>query len=333
MHPPINHRRNLARLVLAGALVALWFVSVDMDRLWIVVYAVVILTTVRLIFLTSEHFELAGLWQSMLVWRAMRRGEIVLHYQPKIALSTGRTVAVEALARWRHPRRGLLPPAAWLRATENPWLEMAFCRYVLDMAIHQARLWRLSGLDLLIEVNVSPRCFVDRRFPQHVAELLERWEVPPSFIALEVTEAALDIPERALAIAEQITGLGVSLALDDFGVGHSSMRRLVRLPFSELKIDKSFVMGMIGSDRHNAVVAAAISLGHGLNMEVVAEGVENAATLARLAVMDCDVAQGFHFSRALPADDLVAYLAEEEHAPHAPASAPAVAPGARPGMP
>ncbi|MCW2990820.1 MAG: putative signaling protein [Solirubrobacterales bacterium] len=304
-----SQRRTFAALVLTTTLIAFWLVSVDVDPVWLVVYAGVFPVVFRLLLVASSHFEPATLWQSGRVWRAMRRSEIVLHYQPKVALATGSTAAVEALARWDHPRRGLLPPAAWLRATENPWLEMRFCRYVLDVAIRQARDWRLDGHDLLIQVNVSPRCFIDRRFPQYVKESLERWEVPPSFISLEITEATLELPDRALAIAEQITTLGVSLSLDDFGIGHSSMRRLVRLPFSELKIDKSFVMGMLGSDRHQAVVRSAISLGHGLQMDIVAEGVENAATRDRLTAMGCDIAQGFHFSRALPPGELLAYVA------------------------
>lgn len=316
-----GQRRTFFALVLVGALIAVVLVLAGLDGLWLVAFSLLYPVAFRMTFVASADFEPVSFRQSVAVRRALRRREVVLHYQPKVVLATGQTIAVEGLARWNHPRRGVLLPGAWLRATETRWLEMRFCLYILDIAIQQAKAWKADGLDIVIQVNVSPRCFVDPSFPRCVDQLLDRWDVPASSIGLEVTEATLDLPDRALSIAEQLTGRGIVLSLDDFGVGHSSMRRLLRLPFAELKIDKSFVMGMIGSDRHSAVVGAAISLGHGLGMDIVAEGVEDVATRERLVAMGCDIAQGFLFSRALPANDLVSYV--RAHEPPTPVLVPA----------
>jgi EAL domain-containing protein (putative c-di-GMP-specific phosphodiesterase class I) len=304
----VNQRQTFAVLVLASLLGALWLTSAHLGRVWVVLYAALFPAIFRAIIVASAQAEPANPWMLMRVWLAMRRNEIVLHYQPKVTLATGETTRVEALARWNHPRLGQLLPGQWLHATESRWLEMRFSRYVLDAAIRQASLWRRDMRDLLVEINVSPRSFADQRLVGCVAELLERWDLPPSFIALEITEAALELPERALTVADQLTAMNVSLALDDFGIGHSSFDRLVRLPFAEIKIDKRFVMGMLGSDRHRAVINAAINLGHGLGMDVVGEGVETAATRDRLLACGCDKGQGFHFSRALPAGELTKWI-------------------------
>jgi EAL domain-containing protein (putative c-di-GMP-specific phosphodiesterase class I) len=306
-----NQRQTFAVLVLASTLVALWLTAAHVGRAWIVLYAALFPAIFRIIIVASAQVEPTNLWRAGRVWLAMRRGEIVLHFQPKVTLATGETSRVEALARWEHPRRGVLLPGEWLRATESRWLAMRFCRYVLEAAIRQASLWHRDMRDILIEVNVSPQCFVDHRLARCVEELLERWDLPPSYIALEVTEEALDRPDRALTVAYQLSAMGISLSLDDFGVGHSSMDRLARLPFAELKIDKRFVMGMLGSDRHRAVVGAAVSLGHGLAMDVVAEGVENVATRDRLVASGCDTGQGFLFSPALPAGELTEWIDDQ----------------------
>lgn len=316
-----NQRQTFAVLVLASTLVAFWLTRAKLDPFWIVLYAAAFPAGFRAIMITSANVEPTNPWLLVRVWLALRRGEIVLHYQPKITLATGEVNRVEALARWDHPRRGLLPPSEWLHATESRWLEMRFCRYVLDATVRQAALWRRDMRDLLVQVNVSPRCFVDRRLVRNVADQLEHWEVPPSFIALEITEAALELPDRALIAADQLTTMGVKLALDDFGIGHSSMERLARLPFAEIKIDKRFVLGMLGSRRHQAIVDAVVSLGHGLGMAVVAEGVEDTATRDRLLANGCDLAQGFLYSKALPPAEVAAWIDERPDERRAPSVA------------
>lgn len=250
----------------------------------------------------------AHAWHCVRVWRAMRRGEIVLHYQPKVTVGSSTPSGVEALARWRHPRRGLLAPADWLQATEHRWLDRRFCTYVLGEAVAQAAVWRAQGRDFVVCVNVAPSCFVQRWLPRSIAQLLDEHDLPATYLCIEVTEAALDLSGHPVAVAEELTAMGVTLSLDDFGVGHSSMDRLVRLPLNELKIDKRFVTRMVANDRNRAVVRAAIGLAHSLGMVVVAEGVEQAATMRALEGLGCDLAQGYLFSPAVPALELEQWL-------------------------
>ena len=247
------------------------------------------------------------------VRRAMARGEIVMHYQPKVAVNTGELLGVEALARWRHRRRGLLAPAEWIAGAELPWTEWRFMRYTLDASLAQAREWCAElGLDLLVSVNVTPRCFADRRFPDLLDEALHRADVRPTQLQLELTEAALELSPAALEVAGRLNEMGVGLALDDFGIGHSSMDRLTRLPINELKIDRRFVRHHATSPREAAVVRGAVDLGHALGLAVTAEGVETGHDLESLRRDGCDIAQGFHYAPALPAEELVSW--QREHA-------------------
>jgi EAL domain-containing protein (putative c-di-GMP-specific phosphodiesterase class I) len=242
------------------------------------------------------------------VRRAMVRGEIVMHYQPKVALAGGQLLGVEALARWQHPRRGLLAPAEWIAGTELAWTERRFMRYTLDAALAQVAAWcAQEELDILLSVNVTPRCFADTAFPDVVDGALRRAGVRPTQLQLELTEAALDLSPVAVNVAIRLSEMGVGLALDDFGIGHSSMERLTHLPISELKIDRRFVMRHASSPREAAVVRASIDLGHALGLAVTAEGVENHHELDSLRRDGCDIAQGFHYAPALPADELFAW--------------------------
>jgi EAL domain-containing protein (putative c-di-GMP-specific phosphodiesterase class I) len=278
---------------------------------WIVLYAALLPIAFRLLILASAQAEPTRLWRSAQVWRAMARGEIVLHYQPKVTLPDGKLTGVEALARWAHPRKGLLAPAAWLDATEHRWLEQRFCVYVLRAAVRQAAAWHAEGRDIVVSVNISPCCFVRRALPRVVARTLAEHDLPPALLCIELTEDALVMSEQSVQVARDLTELGVILALDDFGVGHSSMDRLVGLPLDELKIDRRFVSRMVASDRNGAVVRAAVGLAHSLGMVVVAEGVESAETMRSLESLGCDVAQGFLFSPALASGDLEAWIAAD----------------------
>jgi EAL domain-containing protein (putative c-di-GMP-specific phosphodiesterase class I) len=303
-----NQRVRFGLLVVASTLGAFAMVHADVGDLWIVLYAAVLPFGFRLLVLASDQAQPARLWRSARVWGAIRRDEIVLHYQPQVSVATGALTGVEALARWQHPRRGLLPPAEWLDAAEHRWLEWRFCAHVLRVAVRQAAAWRAAGADFVVCVNVSPSCFVRRGLPQLVARALEEHDLPASFLCIELTEEALDLSERSLAVACELADLGVTLSLDDFGVGHSSMDRLVGLPLNELKIDRRFVSRMVASDRNGAVVRAAVALAHNLGMTVVAEGVESSETMRSLESLGCDVAQGFLFSPALPVEQLEAWL-------------------------
>jgi diguanylate cyclase (GGDEF)-like protein len=231
---------------------------------------------------------------------ALDGGQIELHYQPKVALASKQVLGVEALVRWYHPELGRLDPDEWVSIVETTGLVDALTDFVLDRALLRCRRWRDEGLKLGVAVNLSVRNLDDAEFPRRVEQALATHRTPPDMLTLELTESAvMQDPERALPVLRQLHELGVSLAVDDFGTGYSSLSYLRRLPVDEVKIDKSFVLGM-GSDLSDlAVVRAIVDLGHSLSLSVVAEGVEEDAVRHQLTEMGCDVAQGYLFSRPL----------------------------------
>jgi len=233
--------------------------------------------------------------------RALDRGQLVLHYQPKLSISTGAVTGVEALVRWQHPERGLVSPDNFIPLAERTGLIGPLTRQVLDTALAQARAWSDAGRPLAVSVNLSARNLLDERLPAQVAELLAAHGVPAALLELEVTESAIMTePVRARRLLQELAALGVRLSLDDFGAGYTSLGQLRSLPISELKIDRSFVLTMV-EDRSNAlIVQSVVDLGHNLGLTLVAEGVESASALAALAALGCDVAQGYHLSRPLP---------------------------------
>lgn len=252
---------------------------------------------------TTAHFQLLGALR-----HALDHDEIVLHYQPKIAIDDGHVVGVEALARWRHPTRGLLSPAAFLPVLENTTLSHRFTTHVLSTALSQTRRWADQGISLPVAVNVSSRCLLDPRFPDTVGRQLLAAGVPGSQLSIEITEnTVMTDPGRAAAVLEGIRALGVRVAIDDFGTGYSSMAYLQVLPLDELKVDQSFVCGLAIDRSNTALVQSAVDLGHSLGLVVVAEGVEDAAVLESLRRLGCDIAQGYHFSRPLPSAEFVAW--------------------------
>jgi diguanylate cyclase (GGDEF)-like protein len=237
--------------------------------------------------------------------RALDNRELVLHFQPKVAVPGEQVCGVEALVRWQHPERGLIPPASFIPLAERTPLIRPLTRYVIDAALEQCARWRAAGRELHVAVNVSARNLLDERFVDEVLELLARWQVPAPYLELEVTESAIMAdPERAQAILARLADAGITLSIDDFGAGYTSLAHLKDLPVHQLKIDRSFVAQMT-ADRSNAlIVRSVIELGHNLGLTTVAEGVEDRATLARLTELGCDVAQGYHLCRPLPAAQL-----------------------------
>ena len=237
--------------------------------------------------------------------RALERDELVLHYQPKVELATGRVAGVEALVRWQHPVHGLRGPGAFLPHAEHTALMRPLTLHVLETALSQLADWRGLGLDLHVAVNLAVQNLLDLRTPGQVGDLLARYGLPPSALTLEVTESLmLYDPQRAGEVLADLSDLGVGLALDDFGTGYSSLEHLKRLPVSELKIDKSFVLTMDRDPADRAIVASTAALGRSLGLRVVAEGVESAASASVLAAIGCDLAQGFHYSPAVSAERL-----------------------------
>ncbi|MCW2605988.1 MAG: diguanylate cyclase/phosphodiesterase [Frankiales bacterium] len=241
--------------------------------------------------------------------RAIAEDELELHFQPKADLRLGRVVGVEALVRWRHPERGLIPPDDFVPLAERTGLVQLLTTWVLDAALAQAAVWRAEGLDLDVAVNVSVKDLCSGGLADRVAAALDRHGVPASRLQLEVTEGTLFAdPARATATLHGLRALGVTLSLDDFGTGWSSLNHLRRLPVSEVKIDRSFVMRMEDDPRDLAIVRSVIDLGLGLGLRVVAEGVETEAAWQRLAALGCDTAQGWFLSKAQPADVLTPWL-------------------------
>ena len=236
--------------------------------------------------------------------RAVDEGELVLYYQPQIDLKTGAMTSVEALVRWMHPKRGLVGPDEFIPLAERTGLIKRLTRSVLTEAIRQARAWELAGLRVPIAVNLSMRNIHDPQLPQTIAQLLQRWDARPELLRLEMTETVLAAdPQRALQTMDSLRAMGVHIA-----VGYSSLAYLNRLPLDEIKIDRSFVLGMIDDQSSATIVRATVDLGHGLGYGVVAEGVENAETRQRLSALGCDAIQGFLVARPMPADQAAEWI-------------------------
>ncbi len=248
--------------------------------------------------------------------RAIEDGELVLHYQPKVDLGTGQVAGVEALVRWEHPERGLLYPDTFVPLAEQTGLMKSLTAYVLGQALAQTAAWVEAGLHIRMAVNVSARDLHDDSFCARVGEALERAGMPASFLELELTErVVMADPERALRNLTALSRLGVRLSLDDFGTGYSSLAYLRRLPVTELKIDKSFVLRMDVDDEDATIVRSTIDLAHGLGLRVLAEGVETAETWQRLCDLGCDAAQGYFLSRPHPANVVTDWLNARDRVP------------------
>jgi EAL domain-containing protein (putative c-di-GMP-specific phosphodiesterase class I) len=246
---------------------------------------------------------------------AVQEGQLTVHYQPQVALSTGIIVGVEALVRWHHPTRGDVRPDEFIPVAEHTGLIRPLTSFVLDEALAAARDWRRAGHDLVVSVNLSARSLLQPNLAGDVDALLKRHDTPVGGLCLEVTESSIMAdPRRTAAILESLRELGVSVAIDDFGTGHSSLAYIKRLPVSEIKIDKSFVLSMLTDRSDETIVGAVINLGSNLGISVVAEGVENEATRDRLAEMGCPAAQGYLFSRPIPSQQLIAWLANKPSA-------------------
>nr|WP_233559100.1 EAL domain-containing protein [Micromonospora radicis] len=235
--------------------------------------------------------------------------QLVLVLQPAVDLSTGAPTGVEALIRWRHPRRGWLSPGDFIRPVENSDQLGTFTRYVLDKALAVAAGWARDGLDVPISVNLSARSLLDHRLPTEIAEALRRHQVPADRLVLEITETVvmsdLEVIDQVLT---SLRSMGVQLAVDDFGTGFSSLAFLTRVPVDELKVDRSFVLRMGDSPEAAAIVRTTVGLAHELGLRVVAEGVETAAQRSALAELGCTSAQGYHFFKPMPADKIGAVL-------------------------
>jgi diguanylate cyclase (GGDEF)-like protein len=241
--------------------------------------------------------------------RAIENRELVLHYQPKATLADGEVRGVEALVRWQHPERGLVPPDVFIPVAEHTGLIRPLTFFVVEEALQQCARWREQGFELTVAVNVAMRNILDEEFPNELERMLDRYRLHPSVLELELTETSvLADPPRAKEILQRLRDTGVSLAVDDFGTGYASLAYLSELPVDEIKIDRSFVMAMDREEQHARIVRSTIDLGRNLCLSVVAEGVESAEVWNRLAELGCDSAQGYFLARPLPPNELTAWL-------------------------
>ena len=231
----------------------------------------------------------------------IRNGELELHYQPQVDLTTGETTGVEALVRWRHPQDGLLYPQVFIGLAESAGLMTELTMAVLDAALRQRQRWQAGGVPLRMAVNVSPSVLVDGEFPAQVVSLLAGHGVDGEAVTLELTEELLmDNRERGVVALRQLRDAGVCVAIDDYGTGYSSLAYLKDLPVNELKLDRSFVADLTASSQSATIVQSTVDLAHALGLKIVAEGVEDVATLQSLRDAGCDVVQGFLLGRPVP---------------------------------
>jgi len=243
--------------------------------------------------------------------RALDRKEFFLVYQPLISLTTGRAVGVEALLRWRHPHRNVVPPTTFIPLAEKTGAIVPIGRWVLREACQQVRIWQQGNPDLGLSVNVSGRQLRDQKLTDVVRQALADSGMAPGTLTLEITESVLmDDVESTLEVLRGLRALGIHLAIDDFGTGYSSLSYLRQFPVDSLKIDRSFVSAL-DSAEGEPLVATIMRMGQTLHLEVVAEGIERLGQLDELKKLHCDLGQGFHFSKPVPAAEMAAFLAAE----------------------
>ncbi|MCU1432113.1 MAG: diguanylate cyclase/phosphodiesterase & domain with sensor, partial [Actinotalea sp.] len=240
---------------------------------------------------------------------ALESGEVVVHFQPQIEVATGRVLGAEALVRWQHPEHGLLGPMTFVPAAERTGLIRLLTLYVLDRSLAQCAVWQAAGRDLTVSVNLSVRNLLDPGLVADVREALARHRLAPSLLELEITETmAMVDPTRSVEVLGALDALGVTLSIDDYGTGYGSLAYLQRLPVRRLKIDRSFVAGVLDDAASAAIVRSTIELAHHLGLTVVAEGVEDDETLLTLRDMRCYAAQGFGIGRPVASESLVALV-------------------------
>ena len=256
----------------------------------------------------QEHLSLLGELR-----RAVERDELRLYYQPKVSLTSANISAVEALIRWEHPTRGLVPPAMFVPFAEHTGYIKLLTRWVIREAVRQCGEWLRQGLRLQVAVNISARDLMNRDLPGEVAALLDEHGVAPALLCLEITESGfMEDPVHAQKVLDRLAELGVRLSIDDYGTGHSSLSYIMRLPVHELKIDPSFISRMNLDEEISTIVRSTIDLGHNLGLKVVAEGVEDLSVWNMLRALGCDDAQGFYMSRPLAADAVAAWIRDND---------------------
>ncbi len=276
----------------------------------------------------TNQRSLEGLILGNHLYKALKRQELLLHYQPQIELKTGKVVGMEALVRWQHSEMGMIAPSQFIPLAEETGLICEISEWILRTVCLQNRQWQEAGLPpLRISVNLSVRQFQQPNLVQTIAQILQETRLEPHYLELEVTESLImQDTDFAVAILRDLQRLGIHIALDDFGTGYSSLSALMHLPVNTLKIDRSFVENLNKHTSNRAIVSSVIALGQGLYLRLVAEGVETAEQLEFLRKHDCDVVQGYLFSKPLTVDEATQFLRRKVISPQLERSQLAFAP-------
>jgi diguanylate cyclase (GGDEF)-like protein len=247
---------------------------------------------------------------------AIQNNELVVYYQPKLALESGSVHGAEALVRWEHPEYGFLPPDEFIPAAEEAGTIQTLTRFVMGRAIADCRKWQSAGHELQVSVNVSAKDLLDDYLPYFVSQLLKEYQVPAHRLTLEVTESTvMQKVEKAVFVLECLRDIGVRISMDDFGTGQSSLAQLKNIPVQELKIDKSFIMTLCSDSQNQAIVRTTLQLAENMGLDVVAEGVEDSQTMQYLAQTGCQQAQGYHISKPISSPDFMQWLENRAKVP------------------
>lgn len=234
-----------------------------------------------------------------------------MEYQPKVCLATNEVIGAEALVRWRHPSLGLLPPVEFIPTVERTQKIRPMTYYIAEMAIKQCAMWRESGFNIPVAVNLSPKVLDNQDLPEKILTLLYKWSLPPEMLTLEVTETgALASQQVAAGILRELANLGVRISIDDFGSGYTSFRYLREFVVHELKIDRMFINELVNGDRDESIVRSMLELGRGFGVGVVAEGIENEEILDKLKLLECNYGQGYYFSRPMSPNEFILWSSE-----------------------
>jgi len=249
--------------------------------------------------------------------KAVEKNQMVLHYQPKFSIHQQRVCGVEALVRWQHPDTDILrQPNTFIPVAEQTGIIRPLTYWVLNAAFAQYYRWREAGYRIPIAINLSTKNLHDKEVYDQIRTLLKRWNINPHDITLEITESSMMIdPVRAFLVIEELHSLGLQFSIDDFGTGYSSLAYLKQLPATEVKIDKSFVMDMMHDENDMVIVKSTIDLAHNMGLKTIAEGVEDQQVMDKLSELGCTSIQGFHLSRPLPANEVLARI-QQLNAPH-----------------
>lgn len=260
--------------------------------------------------------------------RALQGNQLELYYQPKIDMMRRRIVGVEALLRWKHPTHGFISPDVFVPLSEQYGMIDQLTQWVLNASLEQMKRWREMKIDLLMSVNLSAVTLHNLEFPATIAAALKKWRIEPQRLVLEVTESAIILDSaRAVEIISRLDAMGMSVSVDDFGTGYTSLAYIRRLPIREIKIDKSFILNMRENADDAVIVRTIIELGHSLGLEVVAEGIEDAITYDLLTALNCDLGQGYFMGRPVPAVGLESWLKDSPFNDRLQASLPLTAAG------